>query len=581
LALAVGEKIEYALIKKDQEILILAKNLIEKFAKDLGEHEVLASLSGSDLVGLSYNPVFPYFKFLKDGGVYLTSVPGSVLPITPNPKIFTILAGDFVSTEEGTGIVHIAPGFGEDDQIISKANDIPTVCPVDEAGKFNNLIINKTLFEIFKKDYQIANLPNLQERQVFETNDDIIKYLKEQKLVFGNPEQILHNYPHCWRTDTPLIYKAVSSWYVKVTAFKDRMVELNQQINWIPDNIKDGQFGKWLEGARDWSITRNRFWGCPVPVWKSKSGKIKVFGSIAELEKISGQKIDNLHRPFIDQITFEENGEKFERVSDVLDCWFESGSMPYAQVHYPFENKQWFEENFPADFITEYVAQTRGWFYTLMVLSTALFDRAPFKNVICHGTILDENSQKLSKRLRNYADPLEIFSTIGSDAMRFYMVSQPVMRGQELRIDKDGKAIKDTLRLSIKPLINAFNFFCLYANADGIKAQRIESKKDHKNVLDRYILAKLKSSILAIDGAMQKFDTVIACEEFNKFFEVLNNWFIRRNRQRFWKSEIDQDKQDAYDVLFTVLLTMTEVASPLLPFTCEYVWQGLTRQHNL
>jgi len=216
-----------------------------------------------------------------------------------------------------------------------------------------------------------------------------------------------------------------------------------------------------------------------------------------------------------------------------------------------------------------------------MVLSTALFDRAPFKNVICHGTILDENSQKLSKRLRNYADPLEIFSTIGSDAMRFYMVSQPVMRGQELRIDKDGKAIKDTLRLSIKPLINAFNFFCLYANADGIKAQRIESKKDHKNVLDRYILAKLKSSILAIDGAMQKFDTVIACEEFNKFFEVLNNWFIRRNRQRFWKSEIDQDKQDAYDVLFTVLLTMTEVASPLLPFTCEYVWQGLTRQHNL
>ncbi|NCA28637.1 MAG: isoleucine--tRNA ligase [Proteobacteria bacterium] len=573
LALAVGEKIEYALLKKDQEILILAKNLIEKFAKDLGEHEVLASLFGSDLVGLSYNPIFPYFEFLKSEKIDKN--------INPNHKIFTVLSGDFVSTEDGTGIVHIAPGFGEDDQLLCKANGIPTICPVDEAGKFNNLIINKTLFEIFKKDYQIAHLPNLHERQVFETNDDIIKYLKEQKLIFGNPEQILHNYPHCWRTDTPLIYKAVSSWYVKVTAFKDRMVELNQQINWIPDNIKDGQFGKWLEGARDWSITRNRFWGCPVPVWKSKSGKIKVFGSIAELEKISGQKIDNLHRPFIDQITFEENGEKFERVSDVLDCWFESGSMPYAQVHYPFENKEWFEENFPADFITEYVAQTRGWFYTLMVLSTALFDRAPFKNVICHGTILDENSQKLSKRLRNYADPLEIFSTIGSDAMRFYMISQPVMRGQELRIDKDGKAIKDTLRLSIKPLVNAFNFFCLYANADGIKAHRIEFKKDHKNILDRYILAKLKSSTEAIDGAMQKFDTVVACDEFNKFFEVLNNWYIRRNRQRFWKSEIDQDKQSAYDVLYTVLLTMTEIASPLLPFTCEYVWQGLTRQNNL
>jgi isoleucyl-tRNA synthetase len=313
-----------------------------------------------------------------------------------------------------------------------------------------------------------------------------------------------------------------------------------------------------------------------VPVWKSKSGKIKVFGSIVELEKISVKKINNLHRPFIDEITFFEDGEEFRRVTDVLDCWFESGSMPYAQVHYPFENKEWFEENFPADFITEYVAQTRGWFYTLMVLSTALFDRIPFKNVICHGTILDENSQKLSKRLRNYVDPLEIFSKIGSDSMRFFMISQPVVRGLELRIDKDAKAIHDSLRLAIKPLINSFNFFCLYANADGILASRIEIKKDFKNILDRYILAKLKTSVSIIDRAMSQYDLSLACDEFIKFFEVLNNWYIRRNRQRFWKSEIDQDKKDAYDVLYTILLVICEASSPLLPFTSEFVWRNLT-----
>ncbi|MBP7710604.1 MAG: isoleucine--tRNA ligase [Rickettsiales bacterium] len=542
LGLAVGKDVDYAALKKGDEILILAESLVEKFAKDFGEFEKVKTFKGSELLGLKYKPLFPYL-------------------VEKTKNSFVVLHGDFVTTEDGTGIVHMAPGFGEDDQLLCKANGIPTLCPVNEAGEFTS---------------EIFDLPtlSLKSRQVFDTNDDIIKYLKETG-AWVKTEQFLHNYPHCWRTDTPLIYRAVSSWYVKVTDIKDRMVELNQGINWIPNHIKDGQFGKWLEGARDWSITRNRFWGCPVPVWRSESGKIKVFGSVAELEKVAGKKVENLHRPYIDEIVFEENGETYKRVTDVLDCWFESGSMPYAQVHYPFENKEWFEANFPADFITEYVAQTRGWFYTLMVLSTALFDRAPFKNVICHGTILDEKSQKLSKRLKNYADPLEIFSTFGSDALRFYMISQPVMRGQELRIDKDGKAVRDTLRLSIKPMINAFNFFCLYANADGIKASRIEFKKDLKNTLDRYILAKLKATVTKIDEAMQSYDTVVACEEFNQFFEALNNWYIRRNRQRFWKGELDQDKQEAYDVLYTVLVSMCEASAPLLPFTSEFVWKGL------
>ena len=457
LALAVGEHIGYAALKRDDEIIIKSVSSLNKsiqlqkgfqdyisynseyrrillelnssLPSEYSGYEAVSLLIGDLLIGLKYRPLFPYL-------------------IEKTKNSFVVLHGDFVTTDEGTGIVHMAPGFGEDDQLLCKANGIPTLCPVDEGGKFTS--------EIF----DLGDL-SLKGRQVFDTNDDIIKYIKSTG-AWLKTEQYLHNYPHCWRTDTPLIYRAVSSWYVKVTDFKDRMVELNQGINWIPNHIKDGQFGKWLEGARDWSITRNRFWGCPVPVWRSDDPtypRIDVYGSIADLEKDFGVKVDNLHRPFIDKLTRPNPNDptgksKMVRVTDVLDCWFESGSMPYAQVHYPFENKEWFEQNFPADFITEYVAQTRGWFYTLMVLSTALFDRAPFKNVICHGTILDENSQKLSKRLKNYADPLEIFSTFGSDAMRFYMISQPVMRGQELRIDKEGKAIRDTLRLSIKPLIN-------------------------------------------------------------------------------------------------------------------------------
>ena len=402
LMLAVGNDISYAVMEEDGQKYVLAEALLGRYKQQLAKAERVGTLKGSELVGLSYEPMFPYFKHLKEKGA------------------FRVLAGEFVSTEDGTGVVHIAPGFGQDDFEACRAYDenFPVVCPVDEAGKFT------------------AEVSDYAGKQVFEANEPVMQWLKQNGLLVKK-EQYTHSYPFCWRTDTPLIYKAMSSWFVKVTDFRDEMVRLNQEINWVPEHIKDGRFGKWLEGARDWSISRNRFWGTPIPVWKSDDPKyphVDVFGSIAEIREKTGIEVTDLHKPYIDEVVYPNPADPtgksmMRRVSDVFDCWFESGSMPYAQVHYPFDNKEWFENHFPADFIVEAMDQTRGWFYTLTVLSTALHHKPAFKNCICTGLLMAEGGQKLSKRLKNYPDPAMVLDKIGSDTLRWFLVSSPVLKG--------------------------------------------------------------------------------------------------------------------------------------------------------
>ena len=549
LGLTAGPDIDYVKVKDGDEYYILAQARLGAYYKNPEDYEIIWTKKGSELLGCKYEPLFPYFASLE------TNEDGS-------DGAFRVFNADFVSTEDGTGIVHTAPGFGEDDNKVFKGSGVPTVCPVDNECKFT------------------SEVPDYKGRFVKECDKDIMERLKQEgKLV--KRDQILHAYPHCWRCSSPLIYRGVGSWFVKVESMRDKLLKANSQITWQPAHIKEGRFGKWLANARDWAISRNRYWGNPLPIWKCPDcGKTICVGSRQELKDLSGTYPEDLHKHFVDKITIPcKCGGTMTRIPEVLDCWFESGSMPYAQNHYPFENKEYFEKHFPANFISEGLDQTRGWFYTLTVLAAALFDRPAFENCVVNGLILASDGKKMSKSLRNYTDPAEVMSKFGADAIRLFLMHSPAVKADDLKYSDDG--VRDVLKGILIPLWNSYSFFVTYANIDNVKATgKAFENSLPSNPLDRWILSITQKLVKDVTEALDDYDLSKAIDPIVAYIDQLNNWYIRRSRRRFWKSEHDSDKNEAYESLYIALKTFAQVAAPVIPFITESIYLNLRNEND-
>lgn len=540
LALMVGPLIEYVevLDKSSQHRYILASKQLSGYFKDAETYEVVRNFPGYELEGKRYLPPFDFFIDRSGQGA------------------FRIILEDSVSVEEGTGVVHAAPAFGETDFYACQKAGIEPVCPVDNSGRFTE------------------EVPAFQQMHVKEADREILKQLKECKKIF-HLSTCRHRYPFCPRSDTPLIYKTIRTWFVAVEQIKEKILEANTQINWVPPHIQYGRFGKWLAGARDWAISRNRYWGTPIPIWRAEDGELLVVGSLKELEELTGVQPADIHRHFIDQISFEKGGKRFKRIPEVFDCWFESGSMPYAQNHYPFENQLLFEQNFPADFIAEGLDQTRGWFYTLTVLAAALFDKPAFKNVVVNGLILAADGAKMSKRLKNYPDPVEVIHQYGADAIRLYMLHSPAVKADDLAFSKQG--VEVVLRQILIPLWNAHLFFMTYARIyhwEPLKGS-FEPPKNVEQPIDHWILSLLHQLIAQVGEGMDRYELAHAVEPIVAFVDQLTNWYIRRSRRRFWNDADTPDRAQAFATLYYVLIEWAQMAAPFVPFISEAIYQNL------